>query len=62
MKNLKNPTDVEECSRLVFSSLWLILEELATTDILLQSQLYPLNERVDLTQDRRRCALSLDLD
>ena len=33
-----------------------------TTEILLQSQFYPLNQRVDLTQDRRHCAPSLDLD
>ena len=48
--------------RLVFSSLRPVLEELDITEILLQSQLYPLNQRVDLTQDRCHCAPSLDLD
>ena len=62
MKSLKNSTGGEECSRLVFSSLRLVLKELGTTKILLQSQLYLLNQRVDLTQDRRHCAPSLDLD
>ena len=61
MKSLKNLTGGEECSRLVFSSLGPVLEELGTTEILLQSQLYPLNQRVHLTQDRRHCATSLDL-
>ena len=61
MKSLKNLTGEEECSRLVFSSLRPVLEELGTTKILLQSQLYLLNQRVDLTQDRRHCAPSLDL-
>ena len=63
MKSLKNSTEEEECStnRLVFSSLGSVVEELGTTEILLQSQLYPLYQRVDLTQDRH-CAQSLDLD
>ena len=38
---------MEECSRLVFTSLGPVLEELGTTEIPLQSQLYPLNQRVD---------------
>ena len=49
MKNLKNSTGGEECSRLVFSSLGSVLEESRSTEILFQSQLYPLNRRVDLT-------------
>ena len=63
MKNWQNSTGGEECStnRLVFSSLALVLEELGTTEVLLQMQPYPLNQRVDLTQDSH-CALSLDLD
>ena len=63
IKSLNNSTGGGECSRLVFSSLGPVLEELGTTEIPLQSQLYPLNQRVDyLTQDCRRCAPSLDLD
>ena len=63
MKSLKNSTGGVECStnRTVFSNLRPILEELVTTEILLQSQPYPLNQRVDLTKDRH-CAPSLDLD
>ena len=64
MKSLKNSTGGEECStnRLVhvFSSLGPVLEELRTTDILLQSQPYPSNQKVDMTQDRH-CAPFLDL-
>ena len=62
MKSLKNSTGGEECStnRLVFSSLGPVLEELKTTEILLQSQPYPSNQRVDMTQDRH-CAPFLDL-
>ena len=56
-------TGGRECSRLVLSSLVPVLEGLGTTEIPLQTQLYPLNRRVDyLTQDRRHCAPSLDLD
>ena len=46
MKSLKNSTGREECStnRLVFSNLRPVLDELRTTEILLQSQLYPLSE------------------
>ena len=62
MKSLKNSTGGEQCSRLVFSSLEPALEEFGTTEILLQSQLYPLNQRVEPTQDRHHCAPSLDLD
>ena len=62
MKSLKNSTGGEECIRLVFSSLRPVLKDLGTTEILLQSQLYLLNQRVDLIQDRRHCALSLNLD
>ena len=64
MKSLKYSTGGEECrsSRLLFSSLEPALEELGTTEILRQSQLYPLNQRVDLTQDSRHCSQSLDLD
>ena len=61
MKSLKNSTGGEECSRLVFSSLEPVLEELGTTEILLQSQLYLLNQRVDPTQDCRYYAPRLDL-
>ena len=61
-KVLKTLTGWEECSRLVFSSLRPVLKELGTTKFLLQSQLYLLNQRVDLTQDRHHCAPSLDLD
>ena len=62
MKSFKNSTAGKECSRLVLSSLGPVLVELGTTEIPQQSQLYPLNRRVDLTQDRRHCAQSLDLD
>ena len=63
IKSLNNLTGGRECSRLVLSSLVPVLEELGTTEIPLQTQLYPLNRRVDyLTQDRRHCAPSLDLD
>ena len=63
IKSLNNLTGGRECSRLVLSSLVPVLEELGTTEIPLQTQLYPLNGRVDyLTQDRRHCAPSLDLD
>ena len=62
MKSLKNSTGGHEWSRLVFSSLGPVLEEVGTPEIPLQSQLYPLNRRVDLTKDRRHCAQSLDLD
>ena len=64
MKSLKNSTGGVGCltSRLIFSSLGLVLEELGTTEILLQSQLDPLNQRVGVPQDRRHCAPSLDLD
>ena len=62
LKSFKNSTGGEECRRLVFSSLRPVLKELGTTKILLQSQLYLLNQRVDLTQARRHCAPSLDLD
>ena len=48
MKSLKNSTDGKECSKLVFSSLGPVLEELGITEIPLQSQLYPLNWRTDL--------------
>ena len=63
MKSLKNSSGGEECStdRLVFSNLGHVLEELGTNEILLQSQPYPLNQTVDLTQDRH-CASNLDLD
>ena len=63
MKSLKNSTGGEECStnKLVFSNLRPVLEVLGTTEILLQSQPLPLNQRVDLTQDRH-CAPSLNLD
>ena len=61
MKSLKNPTGGEERVRLVFSSSEPVLEKLGNTKIPLQSQLYPLNQRVDLTQDSRHCAQSLDL-
>ena len=61
MKSL-NSTGGEECStnRLVFSSSRPALEEFETTEILLQSQPHPPNQRVVLTQDRH-CAPSLDL-
>ena len=62
MKSLKNSTGGEECCGLVFSNLRPVLKELETSEIVLQSQLYLLNQRVDLTQDHRHCALSLDLD
>ena len=63
IKSLKNSIGGGECSRLVFSSLGAVLEELGTTEIPLQNQLYPLNRRLDyLTQDRHNCAPSLDLD
>ena len=63
IKSLNNLTGGRERSRLVLSSLVPVLEELGTTEIPLQTQLYPLNRRVDyLTQDRRHCAPSLDLD
>ena len=52
MKSLKYSTGEEECGRLVFSILGPVLEELGTTEILLQSQLYPLNQRVDLSDSR----------
>ena len=52
MKSLKNSTGGEEYSRLVFSSFGTVLEELRTTEILLQSQLCPLNQRVDLSDSR----------
>ena len=61
IKSLNNVTGGRECSRLVLSSLVPVLEELGTTEIPLQTKLYPLNRRVDyLTQDRRHCAPSLD--
>ena len=47
IESLKNSTAEEECSSLVFSSLGPVLEELRTTEIPLESQLYPLNQRVD---------------
>ena len=66
MKSLNNSIGGGKCSRLVFSSLGPVLEELGTTEIPLQSQLYPLNLRLDyLTQDCRHChdcAPSLDLE
>ena len=62
MESLKNSTGREECSRLVFSSLGSVLEELGITEIPLQSQVYPLKRRIDLTQHRCHCAPSLDLD
>ena len=63
MKSLKNSTGGEECNRLVFSSLGpFFLKELEITENPLKSRLYPQNRRVDLTQDRRHCAPSLDLD
>ena len=52
MKSLKNSTGGEECGRLVLSILEPVLEELGTTEILLQSLLYPLNQRVDLSDSR----------
>ena len=61
MKSFKNSAVGEECSRLVFSSLRPVLKELGTIKFLLQSQLCLLNQRVDLAQDRRHCAPSLDL-
>ena len=62
IKSLNNLTGGRECSRLVLLSLVPVLEELGTTEIPLQTQLYPLNWRVDyLTQDRRHCAPSPDL-
>ena len=48
----------EQFSRQVFSRLGPGLEELGITEIPLQSQLYPLNRRVDLTQDRRHLDLA----
>ena len=63
MKSLKNSTGGEERStnRLVSSNLRRVLKELETTEILLQSQLYPLYQKVNLTQDRH-CAPRLDLN
>ena len=63
MKSFNNSTSREECSRLVFSSLGpVFFLRVGIIENPLQSQLFPLNGRVDLTQDRSHCAASLDLD
>ena len=57
MTSLKNSTGGEECIR--FSSLEPILEELGTNEILLHSQLCPLNQRVDLSDSRSSWLFSM---